>query len=91
MLDKIKRADMLQRDIPLVHKCQGMLRKSFAYDKPPSEIHMHYRVKKKAEQNEVRIENFEEMVQMKRELQREGYKKHRGIRNKFGGVTTHGA
>ena len=58
MLDKIKRADMLAKDIYLVDKCQGTLRKSFAYQKPPSEIHMKYREKKNAEPNEVRQDNI---------------------------------
>ena len=53
---------------------------------------MHYRAKKKANiPNEVKEENFEELVKMKRALQMDGYKKHRGIRNKIGGVTTHRA
>ena len=62
MLDKIKRADMLQRDVPLIHKCQGTLRNSFAFEKPPWEIHMRASLKKQGSPHEVRFDNFDDLV-----------------------------
>ena len=91
MLDKIKRADMLAKDIYLIDKCQGTLRKSFAYQKPPSEIHMKYREKKTSDPNEIKQENINELVLTNREMQRAGYPGQRSTRNNLGGVASHQA